>query len=457
MATSLPNTSPASYSIPYVTRYGLVNILNIVNVHAYESFFEKYNFMPYMTTAELEGNEEESTNKQFLWYEEHGRNMDYVTSSNNQTVSAGANITVTVAAGYYWGSGSVSLPDVGMKFRNAQTGVELEVLSVSKGTPNAHTFTAGPFNTTDNASYAIGNEFLCMGYIAVGERSTQTNTRVKTIDKYSNYVTQIRKDADITDLGMAEKIEFQINGNYSWDYAQAHFDNLAAAYEREYMMMEVVQANNLSTGESSANGVIPQVKSNGINLNYTSLGVSTTFGSMSRYLDQFGAPGEYDILQDAFSNQDTQNAVSSEYNNGAIIYDENGREGGGIDFKRDFRSIRMFRRKWNLIPYSLFDEQTTFGSSGIGLRQNFMMCIPRGKMNGGRGDNLAQTEVMLPRFTVMYQKPGGAASNKWFYAENGLYAPQPTSTTAEKIRTILGYFAPRVHGSSQYLINSKTA
>src|ERR1700693_5891676 len=130
MATSLPNTSPASYSVPSVTRYGLVNILNIVNVHAYNGFFEKYNFMPYLMVNEMEGNEEESSNKQFLWYEEHGRNIDYVASSNAQTVSAGVAITITIAAGYYWGTGSVSLPDVGMKFRNAQTGVLLEVTAV---------------------------------------------------------------------------------------------------------------------------------------------------------------------------------------------------------------------------------------------------------------------------------------------------------------------------------------
>jgi hypothetical protein len=452
---ALPNTVPASYSVPQVTRYGLVNILNIVNVHAYNSFFEKYNFMPYMTVMEIEGNEEESTNKQFLWYEEHGRNMDYVASSNAQTVSAGAAITVTIAAGFYWGTGSVSLPDVGMKFRNAQTGVQLEVTAVNKTTPNAHTFTAQPFNTTDNASYSIGNEFLSMGYVAVGEGSGKTNTRVKTIDKYSNFCTQLRKDADLSDQAVAEKIEFQINGNYSWDYVQAHFDNLAAEYEREYYMMEGKQANNLTTGESSTNGVITQVQANGITNSYTNFGIAATYGSISRQLDNMGAPAEYDQLMDSYQFQDCQNGISTEYNNGAIIYDENGRTGGGIDFKRDFSSVKIFRRKYNLIPYSIFDETTTFGSSGLGLRQNFGLFIPRGKMSGGRDASLAQTEVLLPRFTVMYQKPFGG--NKWYYAQTGLGADIPTSPTAEVVRTIIGYFGIRVHGASQYLINTKSS
>jgi len=453
---AIPVTTPASYSAPQVTRSGLINILNVVNVHAYEQFLQKFNFLPYMLVSELEGNEMESTNKQFLWYEEHGRNMDYVASSNTQTVSAGAAITLTVAAGYYWGSGTVSSPDVGMKIRNAQTGVELEITAVNKATANAHTVTATPFNTTDNASYAIGNEFLVMGYIAVGEGSGKTNTRIKTVDKYSNFVTQLRKDADITDQGLAEKIEFEFDGRYAWDYFQAANDNLMALYEREYLLMEGKQANQLSTGESSTNGIIPQVQANGINLTYNTFGVASTLGGMSRALDSMGAPGEYDILQDSYASQDMQNSLSTEYNNGAIIYDNNGRTGGGIDFKRDFKSIQIFRRKYNLIPYSIFDEQTTFGSSGLGLRQNFSLFIPRGKKMGGEGDNLAQSQVMLPRFTVMYQKPGGVNNQKWHYAETGLFAETPTSTTAEKVRTIIGYFGARVNGASQYAILTKT-
>lgn len=454
---AVPSTSPASYSVPSVTQYGLVNLLNVVNVHAYNAFFEKYNFVPYIMVNEMEGNEEESTNKQFKWYEEHGRNMDYVASSTTVAGAVNTNVTVVIAAGFYWGSGAVSLPDVGMKFRNAQSGVESEVISVNKTTANAHTMTIHPFNTTQSSAVNAGDELLCMGYIAVGEGSGKTNTRVKAIDKFSNYCTQIRKDADLTDQALAERIEFQINGNYSWDYVQAHFDNLAAAYEREYMLMEAVQANALSTGETSTNGIIPQVQANGITNTYTNFGISTTFGSISRLLDSVGAPGEYDLLSDGFAFQDIQNSISSEYNNGAIIYDEGGRMGGGIDFKRDFNSVKMFRRKYNLTQYSIFDEATTFGSSGAGLRQNFTLFIPRGKTPGGKGDDLAQSQVMLPRFTVMYQKPGGTNTNKWHYAETGLFANNPTSTTAEKVRTIIGYFGVRLSGASQYLINTKAS
>src|ERR1700749_1574890 len=100
------STTPATYSQPSITRYGLINSLNVVNVTAFGALVEKFGFVPYLGLRELAGDEEKSDNKQVRWYEEHGRALSFVSANAGVTGSAGASITVTVGPGGYWASGT---------------------------------------------------------------------------------------------------------------------------------------------------------------------------------------------------------------------------------------------------------------------------------------------------------------------------------------------------------------
>lgn len=448
MAITLPNTTPAQYSQASMTYQGLLTSgLNIVNVHAMNAFIEKYNYSPYILVNELAGNIERSDNKQVKWYESHGRYMGFVTAANTSSVSAGQTVTITVGTGSYSLSGTASLPTTGLVFYNSRTGVEGKILTApNKVTPYAHTFVLTPVNTTDNVSTVAGDEWLNRGQKYLGDGSTKTETIIRNIDLYSNYNTELRKDSTLTDLALAERIEFEIDGQHYFTYKQKRDDDMSLMLEREYLVMLSTQTNNTPNSESGTNGVKKQVDANGINGTFTNFGLTTTFAQMDRAWSAVGAPPEYDILADKISYQNIQNAFFNQVNNGAIIY-QNGVSRGGFDLSILYKSLGMYGRKINLTNYQLWDEAQMYGASGTGLLSNYFMAVPVGKTTGMDQNG---TSVTVPRFCVTFQSPSGTGQ-KWHTANTGLFASTPTSTTAESVYTTIGYFGAKVYGASQYM------
>lgn len=445
------STIPASYSLPSVTRYGLINSLNVINVTAFGEIVEKFGYVPYIGLNELAGNEEKSDNKQVRWYEEHGRNMSFVTAAATVTGAAGAAITVTVGAGNYWAAGTLSLPSFGMFFRNAQTGVISRVSAQPNRTvPNAHTFQLTPTNSAQAASVTAGDELLSMGFYQVGPASDITETQIPTVDRYSNYNTELRWDTTLDDLALMERIEFSINGSHAWSTFQQQKDELRQYLLREYNLMNGTQSNNLPYQEEGSDGVLAQVAANGQTLNYSQFGTQTTLAQVDRMLSAVGAPGEYDVLAAKLPFQDMQNSIANEVNNGAIIYAE-GTPMGGYDIKRNFKSIEMYGRKLNLTNYQLFDEAAMFGASGTGLQSNLSLWVPRGKTTGLGQD--AKTQVTVPRFCLTYQQVAGA--NKWHMWQSGGFAENPNGTIANKSYHNIAYFGVKLYGAIQYLTTFK--
>ena len=445
MAITVPNSTPANYSDPSITRAGLISGLNIVNVHALEKFYETYSWKPYSSLSELMGNEEKSPNKQFFWYQSRGRALGFVTAAANVTVAASAPAVITVGAGSYSQAGTKSLSALGFVFRNSRTGVDSRVSAVpNKSSANAHTFQITPLVTGQNASVLAGDELLGRGFLYLGEQSDKTDTILRNIDKYSNYCTEIRSDDTIGDLSDAEKVEFQINGKYSYTYKQLQDTNLRLMMERDLLIFEGTQTPNIGYAEEGSNGVIKQVQANGINMDYATWGMAQ-FGTLDRALNSVGAPKEYDLLSDGSAFQEMQTSIFTEVNNGAVVYAEPGTR-NGVDLNRDFKSLTIFSRKYNFSNYGLFDEQTLYGSSGLGTRNRFTLMMPTGKTSSFREDG---STITLPRFSVMYQTPFN--SNKWHMKENGLFS-DGGGTRAEKIYTTIGYFGARVIGAQQYAI-----
>jgi len=446
MAITIPNSTPANFSDPSINRYGLISGLNIVNVHAYDRFYDTFGFAPYTQLAMMQNNFRKVENKQFLWYQSHGRTMGFVTASAAVTVANGAPATITVGAGSYSQSGTKSLPALGYVFHNSRTNVDSRVSAVpNKTTANAHTFVLTPLLAGQNASVAIGDELLGRGFVYVGDQSDKTDTIIKTIDKYSNYCTQLRTDDEISDLADAERIEFMINGQHSYTLKQMRDTDLRRMFELDYLIFEGTRADNLPYVEEGSNGVIKQVQANGINMDYTSWSLAT-FATMNRALNAVGAPKEYDFLSDDSAMTEIQNSIFTEINNGGIIYSQPGKR-GGIDLDRDYQSMTIYKRKYNLGHYGLFDEQTTYGSTGLGARNRFSLLMPVGTTSTSYGEN--SPTVSAPRLSVNYQTPFN--QNRWHVKENGLHS-DGGGTKAGRIITTIGYFGAEVIGAQQFLI-----
>jgi len=438
-------TTPSTFTTSSATRQGtLISELNIVVPRAYKEFIDKFQFVPYVMMNELAGNTMATDNKLFYWYESKGRQMSFITASTTVSGAAGAGIAVVLSSGDLYSTNYKSLPEVGMIMYNSRTGVESRVTAVSGKGTSSQTATITPVIATDNASVVAGDIIQGRGFKYVGEASDYTTTQVQTIDKFTNYATQIRIDSRFTDLNLAEAIDFEYDGQRYYKYKQLADDNKKFLLQKELMLMDSNLTDNLGYSETGSAGVIQQTQANGLNIGYSTFGAQTTFADIERQLDSQGAPAEYDWLCDVNQDIAIQNALGNDFNNGAILYAQgNAAEG---DLARGFKSFQPYLRKFNFTRYLPFSNAAFYGSNPAGTtRQNFGLLIPKGTSTD------AKTRNVVPRFNIRYQDILGNGQ-KVQIAETGALAKVPTSAKMELTVSQVGYFGVQVMGANQYAI-----
>lgn len=441
--------TPSNYGTPRISRDGtLISELNIIVPRAYNGFINKWQFVPYIMMNELAGNELATDNKEFYWYEAAGRHMGFVNAAATVSGAAGAAITVTVASGGYSAGGTRSLPEEGLIFFNARTGVESRVSAAPvKTVNNAHTFILTPVVASQNASVLIGDELQSRGFKYTGAASEYTATIVQNIEKFTNYCTQLRVDSKFDNLAMAEKIDFEFEGQRFYKYKQLSDDNQRFMLEKELALMDSNLTDNLGYTESGSAGVIQQVEADGINQGYSTWGAQTTLALMERRFDAEGGPAEYDWLSDINQFIDIQLSLGNEFNNGSVIYAQNG-DMGNLDLKRGFKSFTPMNRTYNFNKYSPFSDQNFYGGAGTGVRNNFGLVIPK---NTKVKD--AKTRNLVPQFCIRYQNIPG--HGKVVIGEYGGLSANGKTDKVELGVFQEAYYAVQVMGRNQYAIVSK--
>jgi len=439
------STTPSTFTTASATRQGtLISELNIVVPRAYKEFIDKFQFVPYVMMNELAGNTMATDNKLFYWYESKGRQMSFITASTTVSGAAGAGIAVVLSSGDLYSTDYKSLPEVGMIMYNSRTGVESRVTAVSGKGTSSQTATITPVIATDNASVVAGDIIQGRGFKYVGEASDYTTTQVQTIDKYTNYATQIRIDSRFTDLNLAEAIDFEYDGQRYYKYKQLADDNKKFLLQKELMLMDSNLTDNLGYAETGSAGVIQQTEANGLQIGYSSFGAQTTFADIERQLDSQGAPAEYDWLCDVNQDIAIQNALGNDFNNGAILYAQG--QAADSELARGFKSFQPYHRKFNFTRYLPFSDAAFYGSNPAGsLRKNFGLLIPKGTSTD------AKTRNVVPRFNIRYQDILGNGQ-KVQIAETGALAKVPTSAKMELTVSQVGYFGVQVMGANQYAI-----
>lgn len=439
------STTPSTFTTASASRQGtLISELNIVVPRAYREFIDKFQFVPYVMMNELAGNTMATDNKLFYWYESKGRQMSFITAATTVSGAAGAGIAVVLSSGDLYSSNYKSLPEVGMIMYNSRTGVESRVTAVSGKGTNSQTATLTPVIATENASVVAGDILQGRGFKYVGEASDYTTTQVQTIDKYTNYATQIRIDSRFTDLNLAEAIDFEYDGQRYYKYKQLADDNKKFLLQKELMLMDSNLTDNLGYAETGSAGVIQQTEANGLQIGYSSFGAQTTFADIERQLDSQGAPAEYDWLCDVNQDIAIQNALGNDFNNGAILYAQG--QAADSELARGFKSFQPYHRKFNFTRYLPFSDAAFYGSNPAGsLRKNFGLLIPKGTSTD------AKTRNVVPRFNIRFQDILGNGQ-KVQIAETGALAKVPTSAKMELTVSQVGYFGVQVMGANQYAI-----
>jgi len=445
---SAPGQTPSVYSTPTITRAGtLISELNIVTPRPYERFMNKFNFTPYMLLTQMQNNgmikitQENSNNKMFYHYEDYGRQMGFFVAAGTVAGANGAGVTITQTAGSHSAAGTRSLPEIGKIFYNSRTAVESRVSAVNKTVAGAHVVTLTPVVATQSAAVNAGDELLDRGYKYVGEASDYTGTNVKNIARFTNYCSQLRKDFRITDLALAEQIDFEYNGQRFYWYKGMDDMNNQLIQEKELMLLDSNLATNLPYAESGTAGLIQQITANGVTATYNDFSATQTLQEIERVLDNQGAPMEYDFLSDTDQDLDIQDAIATEFPNGAIVYDQN-------NLRRDFKSFKPYTRKFNFARYTPLSERRMYGSSGTGARSGFGILVPKNTTTLD-GDSRVND---VPRLIVRYQEIQG---KQLVVGESGLLSANGQNTKADLTISQVGYYGLQAIGADQFMILKK--
>lgn len=442
---------PAGVTTGTTLRTTLINDFNIIRPNAYPKLIRKYGMQNYTMIQQGLGNMKLATdNKMFFHYEDRSKNHFSVTAVSAVTVAAGTPVTITIGASdIYDGKSAIRLNE---QVQNLYTGVYSTITAINTSVPGAYTATLTPLRALDNASVSVGDTLGFRGILDIGEQSGLQATQEKLYNKIVNYTTEIRDDYIISDLALKEKIDF-VDPKTGQSYIKyIAVDNLTQRFVNyvDWKLMFAPQgdATQLSNGATGSEGVIPRIQRDGGSLSYGTFNTVNTLAQITRYLDAEGGANEYDWLYDTDQGIDIQNGIGTEFQNGAILYDQSGAD--QINIRRNFQSLSLFNRKVNFNKYAGFNQSTVYGVANEGTYyQNFGIMIPQDSMID------AKTSESIPSFCVRtFGGPdGGDGEIKTTYA--GMFAPSNQTPTANLTVSMITYKGVQVFGAQRYLIVQK--
>lgn len=392
-----------------------------------------------------------SSTQTFRHYEKGRAFASGIVNANVTGATANTGITITLGVGSYYNAGTESA------FRNNEygfvgsTGVKFRISAINRGTPNAFTFVATPSQTgTSMASLGqvstiLANEtLLLVGNQAAGEGSTAMDPQNSFIYQIDNTTTVVRDDFPITDVAKMNNTPINFGGgSYSYYKLGQTELNKRFMYYVENALMEGVQATNL-TSITGTIGIIPQVKTNGPEVDYIIGGM--TIGDLqasARVWQYAGGPSEYHFLQETNQQDDLDNTIFGKYNNGGIRYASVGAdERAAVAY--GFKSFNVKGTSIHFYVYRNFSPQTVYGINPTlgNFRSNYGLGIPQGVTPD------AQNGTMRPNMQWVYQevKPG---IRFWTYESGGL-ADQNKTTTANIVLSQYCYVGARCKAPQQF-------
>ena len=212
---------PGNISIVGGVTRALVSDLQLLTPQYYKQYVEKYGNEDFTWWLATYGGMEEVLNRDYFWFENRGKLMTGVQAAADVSAAAGATITLTLAAGYHYNSGTQAPIRAKETVRVASTNVEGEILAITATTPSAWTFTVRPKISTEalasegSGSFLATDALLFGGFMDVGEASTSIAPMIQLDQKYTNTITEMRETWTATDL--AEATDVYYTGGFSGD------------------------------------------------------------------------------------------------------------------------------------------------------------------------------------------------------------------------------------------------
>jgi hypothetical protein len=439
-------TQPVSAS--GVANKSFISALNILDRSFTPELVEKYGNENYTFILDLIGRKVKVENNEFYHYEGRRRPVAVQVATDGTAAAAGADASLTIAAGSHSNSGTKTPGRVGEVVMVSQTGVLGKITAINTTTPSAHVYTVKPLRSTDAFTVADNDWILFQGAQHVGEGSTKISARQPLTDKVTNTVTQIREDYEITDLAGMERIEWSEDGNHYYKYKGTKDAEKAFMNSREKLTMFSVPVTNTgitSNGTVGTKGLLNQVQSGGSDLGYTSNSMTLAdIKSVIRELTFNGVSSEIHALQDVYQFQEMQTLLFSTYNQGAILW---ATAGGSkeIALTYGFSSFTIEGFTFHFKKYAGFTPEWEYGvtPASAHVYKNYSLFLPQGFSTDGVGKS-------IPTIALRYMEPiPGVEVNA--YETGGLALVNKTDEQVLR-NHMIGHYGVQVAAANKCLI-----
>jgi hypothetical protein len=466
---------PGAISVEGGVTRALISDLQLLTPQVWSKYVEKYGseasdyFFQFMATF---GGMELVKNRQFEWFENRGKLMVGVTPAANVSAAvAGGSITVTLASGDHYNSGTQSPLREGETVRVASTNVEGEILSIDDSTPSAHTFIVRPKKSTDTLASAGSTSLLATdtllfgGLTDVGEASDSKDPLIHLDERFTNTTTEIRESWAATDRAEMTEVYYKdgISGSVPAGGAQSGtslftLKGLKKSNQRflnnmENKLMRGDVVNNTGLGSSTSvgtQGFIPKVEEDGESVTYTagSLDIAKLH-EITRIMDVNGCAKENLWLMDIYQRQDFSDGIFQQFPAGAWVWGSNERsQEAAIAYGVQSCLIDgyLFKAK----KYKYFNSEVSVGKTpATDYFRNYGIICPQGSV----ADSKDSTKV-YKNIQVMYENPpaGGSIGNGIRVWQHGGGSRNPTNGKMEDKVEMISYRGVRVAGANQFIV-----
>jgi hypothetical protein len=461
---------PGNISLSGGATRGLVSDLQLLTPQYYKTYVEKYGNEDFTWWLATYGGMEEVLNREYFWFENRGKLITGIQTSGDVAASAGATITLTLASGFHYNSGTQTPLRIKETVRVASTNVEGEILAITDTTANAFQFTVRPkistqsLATSGSGSFLSTDALLFGGYMDVGEASTSIAPMIQLDERYTNTITEMRETWTATDLAEATDVFYTggFSGSLPAGGGQAGYSlftkkgliksnvRFKDQVELKLMRGNIVNNSGLSTTSSvGAEGVIPKILADGETVGYTPGNMDIAkLHEITRIMDVNGCANEGMWLQDIYLNQNFSDGLFAAYPAGAWAWGSSEKsEEAMINYGAKGINIDGYMLK--VKKYKLFNSEYMTGvTPQIDFFRNYGFIAPQGETRDARDATKSYKNV-----TVMYQPvpKGGSVGNNIRVWSHGGASTNPTNGTMNDNVELYTLRSTRVVAANQFI------
>lgn len=473
MPAGIPTSNilqPGNISISTGVPRSLVSDLQLLTPQFYKDYVEKYGNEDFTWWLATYGGMEQVLNREYFWFENRGKLITGVQAAADVAASAGATITLTLASGYHYNSGTQAPLRAKETVRVASTNVEGEILAITGTTAYGFTFTVRPKQSSQSLASSGSSSFLANdvllfgGYMDVGEASTSIAPLIQLDEKYTNTITEMRETWTATDL--AEATDVYYTGGFTGEVpagggqagyslftkkglikANTRFKNQV---ELKLMRGDIVNNTGLtSTTSVGSEGIIPKILADGETVSYTpgSLGISKLH-QITRVMDINGAANQCLWMQDIFQNQDFSDGLFTAYPAGAWVWGSSEKSQEAL-INYGCRGINIDGYMLMTKKYKLFNSEYMVGvTPEVDRFRDYGFIFPQGETRDAKDVTKSYKNI-----TIMTQPvpQGGTVGNNIRVWQHGGASLNPTNGTMNDNVELYTLRGSRVVAANQFI------